>query len=445
VGQESLGADAAAPPNAAFERSDLSRFVVEKLRQKNTYLVALIVGTAINVFGHVLVPWARGNASPAEHFLTEYATHPALVSLSILLAYGFPVMVGLYSSVATRYARKDEERNLLRLASFPEKNPNPVIEVDLDARITYVNSLAERRFPGLRERGLQHPMLRDLDRIVKKLRRGRKGALTRETRVRNRVYLQNIVYLDDAQLVRIYTADITEKVAAEKDLQRLASFPEKNPNPVIEVSIEGEVSYVNPLARERFPDLPALGPKHPLIDGLPKIIQRIKRTQLPYDREVKIRGFIYRQNIVLLPESGLVRLFIHDITTLRELQSRIQRNLAELEKAHQELTDAQLQLVESERRAALSQLVAGIAHEINTPIGAIHSMHDTLNRAADKMVKLVEQEVTEDAKSQRQLTALAKVLKDASHVIETASGRVITIVDRIKRQSSRPSTSTPAL
>jgi signal transduction histidine kinase len=509
----------------------------EKLGQKNTYLVALVVGTAINFYGHFLVPWARGATDPVAHFVDEFGRNPGLVGASVVIAYLFPVLVGLYSSVATGLSgsarerdllrlasfpeknpnpvievdlnakvtyvnpvankrfpkldrkglrhpmmrdlkrvvkrlkqgkkaitrettvgkrvyqqnivyledvelvrlytaditdRKKAEKDLVRLASFPEKNPNPVIEVDLEAHVTYVNPLARERFPDLDDKGLEHSMLRDLDRIVEQLKEGKESAVTRETVVGEHVYQQNMVYLADAKLVRLYTADITDRKKAEKDLVRLASFPEKNPNPVIEVALDGSVSYVNPLARERFPDLAERGNAHPLLEGMANIVETIKKTRAPHDREIQVRGFIYRQNIVYLAESNLVRLFIHDVTTLKQLQARIQRNLAELEKAHKELADAQLKLVESEKRAALSQLVAGIAHEINTPVGAIHSTHDTLQRAAEKMVKIVETEFEEGTKVHRQLKALANVLQDAARVIATASDRVGTIVARMR-------------
>ncbi len=55
----------------------------------------------------------------------------------------------------------------------------------------------------------------------------------------------------------------------------------------------------------------------------------------------------------------------------------------EKEKAHTALDDlkkAQVKLVQSEKMAALGQLVASVAHEINTPSGAINSAIDEINR-----------------------------------------------------------------
>jgi signal transduction histidine kinase len=59
-----------------------------------------------------------------------------------------------------------------------------------------------------------------------------------------------------------------------------------------------------------------------------------------------------------------------------ELEKRVQERTGELEKANVRLQDtlkrlqaAQSKLVQSEKMAALGNLVAGIAHEINTPIG----------------------------------------------------------------------------
>lgn len=53
------------------------------------------------------------------------------------------------------------------------------------------------------------------------------------------------------------------------------------------------------------------------------------------------------------------------------LEKKVIERTAAQEKAYAELKASQNQLIQSEKMAALGQLIAGIAHEINTPIGAI--------------------------------------------------------------------------
>ncbi len=54
--------------------------------------------------------------------------------------------VATYSDVT---GRKEREREIQRLASFPELNPNPILEVDTSGRITYSNQAAREVVAGL--------------------------------------------------------------------------------------------------------------------------------------------------------------------------------------------------------------------------------------------------------------------------------------------------------
>lgn len=66
------------------------------------------------------------------------------------------------------------------------------------------------------------------------------------------------------------------------------------------------------------------------------------------------------------------------ICDLQEYQSILEKKSADLEQAFNELTAMKDKLVETEKMAALGSLVAGVAHEISTPVGTSVTLASTL-------------------------------------------------------------------
>ncbi len=81
-------------------------------------------------------------------------------------------------------------------------------------------------------------------------------------------------------------------------------------------------------------------------------------------------------------EEVLVRVETH--LAIRNLQKSLQEKNDELTNTLQQLQATNNQLIQSEKMAALGQLIAGIAHEVNTPLGAIRSSVENITDFLDK-------------------------------------------------------------
>ena len=128
-------------------------------------------------------------------------------------------IISVLSSGEDITERKKMEKLLTQLASFPELNPNPIVEVDLAGHIHYLNPAAEKLFPDLHHKGLTHPWLMDLEKMDDTLKSEPQKAHVRELRAGDNWYQQTIHSVMEDRRLRIYGFNITERKKAEEAIR----------------------------------------------------------------------------------------------------------------------------------------------------------------------------------------------------------------------------------
>ncbi len=255
---------------------------------------------------------------------------------------------------------------------------------------------------------------------------------------------------EDIRLLQT-AADIVDDYIERKKFQetlrlseeRFRSLVENAKDIIFSMTAKGTITYLSP----KFHDL--LGYKtsdflgqsftklmHP--DDVDRSVQEfqkgLKKGQSEKGLEFRmkhqdgsIRWFITNSSDIL-DENGKIMEVVgvaHDITDMKVV-------LDDLAQTNETLRETQSQLVQSEKMAALGSLVAGIAHEINTPIGAVGSMYDTLFRTLAKLKDTLESRFPKEFEQIPNLKTTYDIINDSAKVIKSGTDRVTNIVRRLK-------------
>ena len=112
---------------------------------------------------------------------------------------------------------------------------------------------------------------------------------------------------------------------------------------------------------------------------------------------------------------------VQDRSEVRRAQDALESNYAHVKEINSRLEEAQNQLLQSEKMASIGQLAAGVAHEINNPVGFVNSNLTSLKRYVDGLLKLVATyEASEGtlAPEQQRLVAIVKKEVDLEYLRE---------------------------
>ena len=100
-------------------------------------------------------------------------------------------------------------------------------------------------------------------------------------------------------------------------------------------------------------------------------------------------------------EIGLLASAFNDMSyRIYKTRDDLKKKIKELENSNRELKEAQSKLVHSAKMTSLGQLVAGVAHELNNPIGFIFSNTKHLKDYSEKLIEMIEYAETDPAKFQ---------------------------------------------
>ena len=158
------------------------------------------------------------------------------------------------------------------------------------------------------------------------------------------------------------------------------------------------------------------------------IIQSYSNDNMYDQHELQLLSFVASNLAIVLQQRKFINKEIADKESLEDGLTLIKNQNSALENMMKTLKDTQDELVQKEKMASLGNLVAGIAHEINTPIGicvtAITNLHH--------QYKTLKNKITNETASDKHLDYFFEDVDEACTIIESNTLRAATLINSFK-------------
>jgi PAS domain S-box-containing protein len=145
-----------------------------------------------------------------------------------------------------------------------------------------------------------------------------------------------------AELARANEAlkpELSERERAQEQIKRLASFPRRNPNPVVEIDASGAITYHNTAAAAVIERLGLADARVFFPDDLGAISEALaQQKEVVFEREVPIGDEVFSETVHVIPEFNAVRIYAFEITARKRAEEALRSAelVAEAEKRHLE-------------------------------------------------------------------------------------------------------------
>ncbi len=262
-------------------------------------------------------------------------------------------------------------------------------------------------------------------------REGRTAELRfRHTDGRWQIFESAISHIFDGQgrpeRALVVARDTSDRKLAEKEIRKLAAFPRFNPNPVLEFSAEGALTYFNDAAMAMARSLRQNHPQAILPLTTATIVRMCLATgQEKLHQDSAMGGRTLSWSFFPILTNQVVHCYCQDVTERLNLEA---------------------QLRQAQRMDSIGQLAAGVAHDFNNILTIIQGhaglilaaasldpdlgeSAKQISQAAERAANLTRQLLTFSRKQvmQPQLLDLNEVISDVSRMLRTLIGDQITL------------------